>query len=87
MFRTLLQGEFVISGFTNKQLCQHFSNKSASQMTRLLNRLRTHGLIKKVGKRCKYDLTEPGCQWAAMALKLREMIIIPELAFSSNSQL
>ena len=80
LFRTLLQGEFAISGFTNKQLRQFFSNKSANQITRSINRLRTHGIIKKVGKRYKYYLTELGRQWAAMALKLREMVVIPSLA-------
>jgi hypothetical protein len=55
-------------------------------MTRLLNRLRAHSVIKKIGKRYKYYLTDPGRQWAAMALKLREMTIIPVLALSPSSQ-
>lgn len=80
MFRTLLRGEFAISGFTNKDLRQHIPDKNSGQMTRLLKRLRVHGLIKKVGNRYKYYLTALGRQVAAMALKLREMVIIPELA-------
>jgi hypothetical protein len=37
LFRTLLQGEFFISGFTNKQLRnEYLSDKSARQVTRLL---------------------------------------------------
>lgn len=37
LFRSLLQGEFFISGFTNKQLrSQYLPDKSASQVTRLL---------------------------------------------------
>jgi DNA-binding Lrp family transcriptional regulator len=60
LFRTLLQGEFFISGFTNKQLRSHLSDKSPSQVTRLLKRLRVHGVIKKVGKRYKYYLTDFG---------------------------
>ena len=84
MFRTLLQGEFFISGFTNKQLrTQYLSHKSASQVTRLLKRLRVHGVIKKVGKHYKYYLTDFGRQTAAMALKLREMVVIPSLAFAA----
>ena len=83
LFRTLLQGEFFISGFTNKQLRQHFSDKSASQITRLLNRLRTHHLIKKVGKRYKYYLTDFGRQAVSMALKLRHMVVIPDLAHAA----
>ena len=87
LFRTLLQGEFFISGFTNKQLRTHYlTTKSASQVTRLLKRLRVHGVIKKVGKRYKYYLTDFGRQTAAMALKLREMVIIPHFAFASVSQ-
>jgi len=85
LFRTLMQGEFFISGFTNKQLRTYLSDKSASQVTRLLKRLRVHGVIKKVGKRYKYYLTDFGRQAAAMALKLREMVIIPELAGAQNT--
>ncbi len=86
LFRTLLQGEFFISGFTNKQLrSQYLSDKSASQVTRLLKRLRVHGVIKKVGKHYKYYITDFGRETAAMALKLREMVVIPSFAFASNS--
>jgi hypothetical protein len=86
LFRTLLQGEFFISGFTNKQLRnEYLSDKSASQVTRLLKRLRVHGVIKKVGKRYKYYLTDFGRETAAMALKLRQMVVIPTFAYSTNS--
>jgi hypothetical protein len=86
LFRSLLQGEFFISGFTNKQLrSQYLSNKSASQVTRLLKRLRVHGVIKKVGRRYKYYLTDFGRETTSMALKLREMVVIPQLAFASVS--
>ncbi|MCX6053929.1 MAG: hypothetical protein NTZ74_03260 [Chloroflexi bacterium] len=80
LFRTLSQGEFAISGFTNKQLRQYFTNKSANQVTRLINRLRVRGIIRKVGKRTKFYLTELGRQWTSMTLKLREMVVIPALA-------
>jgi hypothetical protein len=80
-FRLLARGEFCISGFTNASLRQHLSNKNSSWVTRLLKRLRVHGLIKKVGRHYKYYLTEFGRQVITMALKLREMFIIPELAY------
>ena len=87
LFRSLLQGEFFISGFTNKQLrSKYLSNQSASQVTRLLKRLRVHGVIKKVGRRYKYYLTDFGRETASMALKLREMVVIPQLAFASVSK-
>jgi len=86
LFRTLLQGEFLISGFTNQQLrSQYLTHKSASQVTRLLKRLRVHGLIKKVGKRYKYYLTDFGHETASMALKLREMVVIPTLAYPTRA--
>jgi len=52
-----LRGEFTISGFTNRDLCQ-YTDKNSGQITRLLKRLRVHGLIKKVGRRYKYYFTE-----------------------------
>jgi hypothetical protein len=82
LFRTLLQGEFFISGFTNKQLRTYLADISASQVTRLLKRLRVHGVIKKVGRHYKYYLTDFGRQSAAMALKLREMMVIPAFAMA-----
>jgi hypothetical protein len=80
LFRLLLRGEFFVSGFANKSLRQLLPSKSSSQMSRLLKRLRVHGVIKRVSRRSKYYLTEFGRQAATMALKLREMYIIPSLA-------
>ncbi|GIK38010.1 MAG: hypothetical protein BroJett011_18430 [Chloroflexota bacterium] len=84
MFRTLLRGEFFITGFTNKALQPLLPDKNSAQITRLLARLRIHHLIKKVGQRYKYYLTDFGRQVVTMALKLREMVVIPGLA--SNAQ-
>jgi hypothetical protein len=81
LFRSLLRGEFTISGFSNKNLRQFLPHKNSGQVTRLLKRLRVHGLIKKVGRRYKYYLTEFGRQVVLMALKLREMVVIPGLAY------
>ena len=86
LFRTLLRGEFFISGFTNKVLRQLLPNMNSGQVTRLLKRLRVHGLIKKVGRRYKYYLTDFGRQVAVMALKLREMVVIPALAIPFQAQ-
>jgi DNA-binding HxlR family transcriptional regulator len=48
-------------------------------LSRALKRLRTHGLIKKIGHRYKYYLTVLGRTVATAALKLRELVIIPTL--------
>jgi hypothetical protein len=79
--RLLASGEFVIAGFSNKALRQRMPEKNAGQITRLLRRLREHGLIKRVRKHYRYYLTSFGRQAVIMALKLREMVIIPSLAF------
>ena len=85
LFRHLMRGEFFISGFSNKCLRQLMPNKNSGQITRLLKRLQVHKLIKKVGRRYKYYLTEFGRQATLMALKLREMVIIPQLALGVNN--
>ena len=82
LFRLLLQGEMLIQGVSNKRLRHHLPNKNSGQITRLLKRLRIHGLLKRAGKRYRYYLTDFGRQVAALALKLREMVIIPALAHS-----
>ncbi len=79
LFRTILRGEFTISGFQARQLRPHLAALSGAQLSRLLKRLRIHGLIKKIGKRYKYYLTALGRTVATSALKLRELVIIPML--------
>ena len=79
LFRTILRGEFTISGFQARQLRPHLATCSGAHLSRLLKRLRTHGLIKKIGKRYKYYLTTLGRTVATAALKLRELVIIPML--------
>ena len=75
-----MRGEFNISGLQNKTLRRHLSERSSSQVSRLLKRLRTHGLVKKVGHTYKYYVTAFGKEVVATALKLRELVIIPQLA-------
>jgi hypothetical protein len=82
LLRLLLHGEFCVVGVTNKALRQFLTGKNPGQISRLLKRLRVHGLIKKVGKYHKYYLTCLGRHVATMALKLREMYIIPMLNYS-----
>lgn len=79
LFRTILRGEFTISGLQARQLRRHLPDLSGAQLSRLLKRLRLHGLLKKIGKRYKYYLTTLGRSVATAALKLRELVIIPML--------
>jgi hypothetical protein len=86
LFRLLLRGEFTISGFTNKALRTLLPEQTSAQVSRLLKRLRVHKLIKKVGHRYKYYLTNLGRQVATTALKLRELYVIPALAHVETAQ-
>jgi hypothetical protein len=77
---SIVRGEFNISGLQNKTLRRHLPEFNSSQVSRLLKRLRTHGLVKKIGRTYKYYLTAFGKEVVATALKLRELVIIPQLA-------
>jgi len=79
LFEAIARGEFQLSGLQNRHL-QHFLGLSAGQISRLLKRLRTHGLLKKVAGAYKYYLTKLGRNVVLLALKLRRFTIIPELA-------
>ena len=79
LFLALVRGEWTISGFQARQLRAHLPEGPAGRLSRSLKRLRTHGLIKKIGGRYKYYLTTLGRTVAMAALKLRELVIIPAL--------
>lgn len=80
LFESLGSGEFNISGFRNKDLRRRVKGKNTGQVSRLMKRLRTHGLIKKIGKTYKYYLTGLGKQVIALGLKLKNLYVIPELS-------
>ena len=48
LFQAILRGEFNISGLQNKSLRRFLPQLNSGQVSRLLKRLRLHGLIKKV---------------------------------------
>jgi hypothetical protein len=80
LFETLARGEFNISGFHNRDLRRCLPDLSGPQACRILKRLRTHGLVKKIGRTYKYYLTRLGRRLIAAALSVREFVLIPALA-------
>ncbi|MBN1931374.1 MAG: MarR family transcriptional regulator [Desulfobacterales bacterium] len=66
VFLSIASGEFTVSGFQNKHLREKIHDKNTSQISRILKRLRTHGLIKKVSNTYKYYLTRLGSQVITM---------------------
>jgi len=79
LFRILARGEYTISGFRNKDLRSHLPKWSSSRVSRMLKRLRLHGLIKKVRNTYRYYLTTMGRQVVCTGLKVRELVVIPAL--------
>lgn len=77
-----MRGEFNISGLQNKTLRRYLPELNSGQVSRLLKRLRIHGLIKKAGHTYKYDATTFGKEVVVTALKLGELVIIHQLATS-----
>ena len=80
LFEVIARGEFNISGFRNKTLRRRLPGLSSGQVSRQLKRLRTHGLIKKTAHGYKYYLTALGRQVTALGLRLKNLVIVPELA-------
>lgn len=65
IFSEISKGEYLINGFTNKMIRKNiFENsedkKTINKTTRLLSKLKAHGLIKKVANKNKYYLTTSG---------------------------
>jgi len=82
LFQALVRGQFAISGLRNPDLQQRLG-ASGGQVSRLLKRLRLHGLLKKVGRTYKYYLTRWGQTVIAAALRLREILRLPPLGASA----
>lgn len=77
---TLARGEFTIYGFRCKDLAKHLKQYSSDQLSRLIKRLRVHGLIKKIGNTYKYYLTSFGKEIITCSQKVINMVMIPQLS-------
>ena len=75
----ILRGEYHISGLSNRLLQRVLTGKKGGQISRVLKRLRLHGLIRKIGHTYKYYVTALGQRALIAALKLKEHLILPTL--------
>ena len=75
----LVRGEHVITGFRHLEIQRQLPRLSSGQISRQLKRLRVHGLIKRIGRRYKYYVTELGRRAVITGLKLRELFVLPQL--------
>jgi hypothetical protein len=76
VFRAIARGEAQAFGLRNRTLCA-LLGKTPAQVSRILKRLRNHGLIKKVANTYKYYLTSLGREVVATSLNLKELFVIP----------
>jgi predicted transcriptional regulator len=72
-----VRGENVITGFRHADLSQQLPAASTHQVSRYIKRLRVQGSIKRIGPRCKYDITELGRRAVLTGLKPRELFVTP----------
>jgi predicted transcriptional regulator len=76
----IVRGEFNINGFRNKNLQKALSFKG-SKISRLIKRLRIHGLIKKASDSYKYYVTKLGKETIIMAQKIKELVMVPAYCY------
>lgn len=87
----MLNGAFVVTGFSNKILRSALSQKqpdkswNTGKVSRLIKRLRIFGLLRKVNKTYKYFLTEKGRILATLAVKLRNISVMPAVNLLVNN--
>src|SRR5437879_2828728 len=80
LFESLGSGQFNISGFQNKDLRRRVKGKNTGQVSRLMKRLRTHGMTKRSDEPTSTTSPGPGKQVIALGLKLKNLYVIPELS-------
>jgi len=78
---TILRGEFNIYGFKNKDVRKILPFLSSGKVSRLLRRLRSHGLIKRVAKTYKYYITKLAKETILLGEKIKEMVMVPALNY------
>ena len=76
----ILHGEFNINGFKNKNI-QKLLRIGSAKVSRLIKRLRVHGLVKKTADSYKYYLTKLGKETIIMSQKIKELVLVPAFAY------
>lgn len=80
LLMTIIRGEFNINGFRNKNL-QKLLGFDSAKVSRLIKRLKVHGLIKKATHSYKYYLTKIGKEAIIMAQKIKELVLVPAFCY------
>ena len=76
----VLHGKFNISGFRNKNI-KIMLGFSSAKVSRIIKRLRVHGLVKKAVDSYKYYVTKLGKETIIMSQKIKELILVPAFSY------
>jgi predicted transcriptional regulator len=76
----ILNGKFNINGFRNHNL-QKMLGFNSAKISRLIKRLRIHGLVKQAADSYKYYLTKLGKETIIMAQKIKELVLVPAYCY------
>ena len=79
VLQAIARGEFQLPGMTNGEPRARLPGRGSGQVSRLLKRLRWQGLIRKIARSYRYHPTGFGKRVIALAFKLRETVVLPEL--------
>ena len=77
MMETVCDGRYIINGFRNKDIRRNIfpevkdPNRLSSKTSRMLKKLRQHGLIKKVPRSRRYHVTSKGRRIMGTLIELR----------------
>jgi predicted transcriptional regulator len=77
---SILNGAFNISGFRNKNI-QKLLGFNSAKISRIIKRLRVHGLVKKAANSYKYYLTKLGKETIIMSQKIKELVLVPAFSY------
>jgi hypothetical protein len=83
VLQIVLSGEHALVGLTARRLRRVLHSWSRGRISRLLKRLRLHGLLRKVGKTYTYHLTGLARRVVTAVLHLKNNVMVPQLAAAS----
>jgi hypothetical protein len=83
VLQIVLSGEHALVGLTARKLRRVLHPGSRGRISRLLKRLRLHGLLRKVGKTNTHHFTSLARRVVTAVLHLKNNVMVPELAAAS----
>jgi hypothetical protein len=84
VLQIVLSGEHALAGLTARRLRRLLGTWSRGRISRLLKRLRLHGLLRKVGHTYTYHFTSLARRVVTAVLHVKNNLMVPRLAAAAN---